>query len=434
MKKIYILFAFLPAALFSQSNVNVLSYYASDNSMDGQPVIEEVNVLRFFPVFAISDSVKSVTTTIYYGPNIYTRPAVRQEEGKYWETLLPVFNLGEAIQRIEVKVQFSTNKYFREQYEAIQNTKKLDMANFEDSIKTLKKKFGDQIKDINSKLQSEFGITSNQALKLQKAIGKKNYKTKRNSFLADNKSDSTNTGSKSKEVENDTTIIDTTRLDNLILSRKIYLENYKYDFSQSFRISNEYNTRISELTDKLKKQLLTEISDTNYTGPGIRKSDITISEDFETATILYRNYNYGLRRMPALDPGERMGIFRVRYVPFPITATPDNPQMTLLVPFQEGSPAAFEIGLAFGGDIVPSDKHVNPVMSWSRLGVAFAITEKLFKDDAQIIALALTYDFNSYGSLGFGANLAQGEAHPYASFGINKKAFEEVVKGLASLF
>ena len=99
-----------------------------------------------------------------------------------------------------------------------------------------------------------------------------------------------------------------------------------------------------------------------------------------------------------------------------------------------GSPAVFEIGLAFGDDIVPSDKHVNPVLSWSRLGVAFAITEKLFNDDAQIIALALTYDFNSYGSLGFGANLAQGQAYPYVSFGINKKAFEEVVKGLASLF
>ena len=58
----------------------------------------------------------------------------------------------------------------------------------------------------------------------------------------------------------------------------------------------------------------------------------------------------------------------------------------------------------------------------------------LFNDDAEIIDLALTYDFNSYGSIGIGGNFAHHEVHPHISFGINKKAFEAVLTGLAGLF
>ena len=72
--------------------------------------------------------------------------------------------------------------------------------------------------------------------------------------------------------------------------------------------------------------------------------------------------------------------------------------------------------------------------SFRRLGVVFAITEKMFNKDAQIIGLALTYDFNSYGSIGVGGNFAQSEANPYFSLGINKKAFEAVLGGLPGLF
>lgn len=69
-------------------------------------------------------------------------------------------------------------------------------------------------------------------------------------------------------------------------------------------------------------------------------------------------------------------------------------------PFVNNSLTVFEIGLGFGNVTVPGDEFVKPTLSFDRLGVAVAITEKLFSNDAEILALALTYDFNVYGILG----------------------------------
>ena len=181
-------------------------------------------------------------------------------------------------------------------------------------------------------------------------------------------------------------------------------------------------------------EIIHELSDTSYVGPSVRKSDIVVDLEGGTGRILYRNYKSALRYMPALDPAERMGIFRVRYIPFPIVGTSSNPRMNLMKPMSATSPTVFEVGLAFGDAIVPGDEFVVPEFSWRRLGVAFATTEKLFSDSAEIIGLALTYDFNSYGSIGIGGNFARNEVHGYASLGINKKAFEAVIGGIAKLF
>lgn len=108
--------------------------------------------------------------------------------------------------------------------------------------------------------------------------------------------------------------------------------------------------------------------------------------------------------------------------------------MHLENPMTTPSPTVFEIELASGDAIVPGDEFVVPEFLWRRLGIAFAVTKRLFNEDADIIGIALTYDFNSYSSIGLGGNFAQQEVHGYASFGINKKAFEAVVTSLASLF
>ncbi len=98
------------------------------------------------------------------------------------------------------------------------------------------------------------------------------------------------------------------------------------------------------------------------------------------------------------------------------------------------SPTVFEASLALGDVIVPGDDFVVPEFSLQRLGIAFAITEQLFSDSTPIIGLALTYDFNSYGSIGIGGNFAGKAAHGYGSWGISKKVFEAVIKGIASIF
>ncbi len=198
-------------------------------------------------------------------------------------------------------------------------------------------------------------------------------------------------------------------------------------------IKSEMELSVDSVKRNLAADLEVGLTDTSYIGPSVTSSDLVIGDDLKSARILYRNYKGSLRRMPALDPAERMGIFRIRYVPFPIVGSDTNPRMNLKRPFAAGSPAVFEVGLAFGDALVPGDDFVVPAFSWQRLGVAFAITQQLFSDSAQVLALAVTYDFNSYGSIGVGANFAGKAAHGYLSFGINKQAFDALMKGIAGV-
>jgi hypothetical protein len=86
-------------------DINVLSYYAVGNSLDGQPLVDKINVLRFFPTFGLSDLTDTVKVTVYYGDNIFRRDADPMEDKRYWQVTLPLFHLGEAIQRIEVETR-----------------------------------------------------------------------------------------------------------------------------------------------------------------------------------------------------------------------------------------------------------------------------------------------------------------------------------------
>jgi hypothetical protein len=361
-----------PAGLWAGDDaVNVISYYAVGNSLDGQPMIDRVNVLRFYPVFAMRDGTDSVVVTIYYGSSIFVRAAEKMDGGRYWQSLLPKFSLGEAIQRIEVEV--------------LLDLKLLHLENEE-----LRKSEAELTSQIE-KFQ-EMGLKEEVDRLARAQTDPKRYAIQQRSFA--------------EKVQDESLI-----------------EAYTRAYSQLY---NRYRSQLAEI-----------LADTMYSGPSVKKSDITIDlSEIERpkAGILYRNYKSSLRRLPALDPAERMGIFRIRYVPFPIVGTKRQPRMNLVTPLGENSTAVFEIGLAFGDAIVPGDEFVVPEFSFRRLGFAFAITEKLFGNEAEIIGLALTYDFNSYGSIGLGGNFAQDEVHGYASFGINKKAFEAVLAGLAGLF
>ncbi|MBI1806498.1 MAG: hypothetical protein HYR76_05545 [Ignavibacteria bacterium] len=428
MNRIFLLFTaaflFTPSLRAGDDKVNVLGYYAVNNSLDGQLMVDMVNVLRFYPVFAMRDSTNSVFVTIYYGGNIFSRPARQMDGGRYWQVLLPIFRLGEAIQRIEVDVRFGLRKSIIESYQ-----KKLDIIAFEirneqdkerQKFKGTKKEFGDLIKS-NNKEFNKLGLTSAQADQLRKHLEEDvdTYETLRDSLI---------TGEADREIA-----------DSLISIRsqslKQYLSNYEIDVKQKIMsLELQRNQVLDSVRTKLARLIEIDLTDTNYSGPSVRRSDLIISDDLNSARILYRNYKKELRYMPALDPAERMGVFRVRYVPFPVVGTPDNAKTTLRGPTGDNALTVFEVGLAFGDAIVPGDEFVMPEFSFRRLGFAFAITEKLFNSDAQIVALALTYDFNSYGSIGVGANLAQHQVHEYFSFGINKKAFEVALAGLTGLF
>ncbi len=168
--------------------------------------------------------------------------------------------------------------------------------------------------------------------------------------------------------------------------------------------------------------------DKKFTGISIQKSDILIEED--VAKILYRNYNTNNRSLAALDPAERISIFRVRYIPFPVIGE------SLAGPSRNGIPIVFEAGISFGNVVVTTNEITDIKFSPKKLGVAVAFTPELFSEDAKILALALTYDFNLYASIGIGANFGtlSENAEPYFSFGINQKAFEALIRGVAGIF
>lgn len=404
----WVLLLLLGMALNAQAaDLNVLSYYAVGNSLDGQPVIDRVNVLRFFPVFAMKDRVTEVEVTVYVGGRIYTRRADKLENARYWEVLLPTFELGQAIQRLEVEMRFELKAIDQERADAIQQAE-------ETQKDKVHKDFARLIRTINYAFEQKYTLSSGQTDMLRRAWeeGPKEYDLKFDELLPP----SARQNSSEKAT-----------VDSLVILRSTALQDYSPALKQIDSLRTDFELRL--YTD-----LSRSLSDTLYAGPGVRPSDLVVNYEDGSARILYRNYKTALRQMPALDPAERRGIFRVRYVPFPIAGRKSRANLALVNPFDPSSPAVFEVGLAFGNQIVPGDDFVLPGFSFRRFGVAIGITEKLFASDAEIIALALTYDFNSYGSIGAGANFAQDEVHGYGSLGVNKKAFEALLSGLVSIF
>ena len=206
------------------------------------------------------------------------------------------------------------------------------------------------------------------------------------------------------------------------------LNDENTDFSKDF---TSILSDSEALQDSIKNNLISNLIDKDYTGIGIKKADIIIDNRLETARILYRNYKLQNRELQALDPAEDLGVFRLRYIPFPVVGD------ELAGPARSGFPIVFEAGLTFGSRTIVSNELFDPGFSISRLGVAFAFTPKFFQDDAEILALALTYDFNTYGSIGVGANFgahSENRAEPYFSLGINQRVFQEFISGVKNIF
>lgn len=558
--------AILPMMTLAQSgnDSNVLSYYAVGNSLDGQPMIDMPNIMRFFPVYAMQQNVDSVRVTIFYGGMIYSRSADPSEDRKYWEILLPKFKLGDAIQRLEVDVQFRLPETYRVRRMVFDSllslgamkverrlnsaTQTLDRVLLQlsfqaDNIqkemtsRTRKEKFGIELEKSNASFLS-LGLQTNQAdgirilyevndmggyehlldslsarrwittpdsIRLREKVQAitKDIDTSLASFglkhpvlkqielplLTNNDTEYKRNLSQFLQTSGINSSDSVQALDTLIRARSEIIKVYKRHFIDSVKSAIDILVGLRSalvldyqktnavyaatrkgyldaaararkdseslldslnqlmLTDKIKKivfqdslkrslmkEIEADLTDTTFIGLSVRRSDVTVDSLFTCGHILYRNYKSSLRYMAALDPAEKMGIFRVRYIPFPIVGTISSPRMNLMKPMSANYPTVFEIGLSFGNAVVPGDDFIVPPFSWQRLGVAFAITERLFEDDADILGLALTYDFNSYGSIGLGGNFAHNEAHGYASFGINKKAFDAAVTGLAKLF
>lgn len=493
MKKIYctLLLVFCCAGmLIAQQKDNILSYYAVGNSLDGQPMVDMENTLRFYPVFALREQTDSVCITVYYGPYKYIRPADKKDGGRYWEALLPKFQLGQAIQRFEVEAWITfTDHPLLGQYDSL-------IVEWERAIKALRDAVDNTSGMFSTAIDANLGQLSThiQGLAQQRtAISMEMFNSMQGEPAVDPYPASVENllcaaEKICRKLDASCSCIDRPVRDELLqtihrlrdISRMKPWQEYRDSLrahvpccdnatllaametgeKKLARVNSQLESSLDEfqqgLHDNIRKIIRSELDeagkilveltaardslreriaaentemlrDTLFSGPSVRRADIILSKQITKARILYRNYKTSLRSMPALDPAESMGIFRLRYIPFVVNGR--NYRSTF-----DGSGAVFEVGLGFGDVAVSGDDFVKPELSIRRLGVAFAITRELFSDQADIRALALTYDFNSYGSIGVGMNFPRTSRESYFSLGINKQAFEDLLAGIVTLF
>lgn len=459
--------AIITATRANDENVNVLSYYAVGNSLDGQPLIDKINVLRFYPVYAMRDidgigETDTVRITIYYGANIATRNAEKMDFGRYWQILLPKFQLGEAIQRIDVETHINLNQTLpirtyldlkrsldKNLFSNIVNqtigTASKNQSNVEAIANTIK------LNDISENVHS----LKRSLLTLSTTMTKESYpypfiETTKRIIESIPCNEQMTIINDSIRKYNDTLRSFVSRMEGyydihvknigqceleisqrLDSASKMILSTVSFLDTKGMEAKiTEFNTLRDTLNFQIERAMMSTLTDTNTTGLSVRRSDIVLDTNMQYCRILYRNYKTSLRRLVALDPAERIGIFRARYIPFAVTGE------TFRRPLKDRAQAIFEIGLAFGDQIVSGDDFTLPEFSARRLGVAFAISNKFFSDEADIMAIALTYDFNSFGSIGIGANFPPNRkiTEGYFSFGINRRAFEALLVQMQKLF
>ncbi len=488
------------ADLIGQSKkTNVLSYYAVTNSIDGQPLINTTNVIRFYPVYAFRKTTTRVNVTIYYGGEVYRREAYPIGDSLYWEAKLPDFELGESIQRYEVEAKVKleqlddfrkTLNQFEVEYAAMLSSIRKLRYNINTIILPEINQHRTNFKGLNDALLTETSnfVSAYQAFK----VPKETLDEVRTEFIKQINSEIDETLEPIQQIlvegasiEKTLDTINEVEIRQLTLdlireleaNKKSLLEyadtlftliesnaGLKNDVAfnnlnkkmQQFQskleicnnclnetsgILNKFNSKEldldstlinlaskkAQLLDTVKATLLTDLIDPKFTGISIQKSDIILSKDLQFAQILYRNYKLANRDLPALDPAEKLGIFRIRYVPFPVLKN------SLAGPVREGFPVIFEAGLTFGNRKVVTNEIFDPTFSVNKLGLAIAFTTELFAEDADVLALALTYDFNSYTSIGAGLNfgeLAGNRPDPYFSLGINARAFAALLSGV----
>ncbi|MBI5727534.1 MAG: hypothetical protein HY965_06755, partial [Ignavibacteriales bacterium] len=408
MRKLTFLILLTYNLLAQTEQSNILTYYAVDNSIDGQIMIEKINYLRFVPVFAIREKVQKVTVSIYSGSLYYTREALPSTDSTYWQSILPQFSLGDVIQRVEVEVKFALDDNSMMLKKNFENK----LIALQDTLKDAKKVFAGKIDTIAASLAK----AKNNADSLSKFLRKRLERWKGFSLRIDS-TDSLNkvfihviqlqkelTDSleillrKTKEMKSelekehktgDSSINDKAEkkpavhkpvtinnakankysefsakadeikilglyidknLDSLKKNKELARKKIEELLGGFINISSASDTAISKCANELfrltaytkgflegtvqdsyrlldtiqnniYRKILGNLVDKEFTGQSVQKSDVVVDLTANTARILYRNYKSANRKMPAIDPKEKFGIFRGRFIPLPVTCT-----------------------------------------------------------------------------------------------------------------
>jgi hypothetical protein len=509
---------------------NVLSYYAAGNTLDGQPMVDKTNILRFYPIYSMRNYqglglIDEVIVTLYYGNEVASRKAAPKNNGQYWEVYIPKLQLGESIQRIDIETRVTLRKTLlirdyiaaRKVHEKLVEQKHLLLANLnelksskkniekiENNLNNIKELIQKNLDSINSLVKVTANLNQNVTYytqeigervlqedtiddkisknisnikkivsEIDKLDAKKDTLTQLISDVEKNIS-SKNLFSPQKNLRSSLPDFSTLNIinqgvmnvneSNQNLGKKV--EELFSNFSSlskenvNIKVIDSAISNFKQTRDDLYAKVIGEISgftgdetslayrgnvktggnslETVYhrnatysnepLGESVYRYDIILDTNLTLAKVLYRYHKGNLRQRMTIDPQERIGVFRFRYVPFAITGN------TFRRPFNAQAQGIFEFGLTFGDNYVRGDDFDFSPISFNRLGFSVAITEEFFSDKAEVAALCLTYDFNSYGSIGLGINFPhKKDPEPYFSFGINQRLFEVGIKRLSQL-
>ncbi len=142
----------------------------------------------------------------------------------------------------------------------------------------------------------------------------------------------------------------------------------------------------------------------------------------------YRNDKRSLQYLQASDPVEKLGIFRVRLVPFAIYGKDKDDN----VKWQNTS-IIYEIALNFGSGVIKDDNFRPVLFDINRLGIGIGISANTFGSGSDFLSISLSYDINTYSTISFGANVKETPGF-YMGVGINSRAFKDLVEASAHIF
>ncbi len=411
---------------------NVINFFANNNRLVGSPVVDDDNYFRFYPDEAMAEHVETAVVRYFVRNSVNPIALTKRQNGLYWEGLLNKFLIGHSIQRVEVVVSYKRTDLNERlaQYSIDSNCADLRtyfaLCKSDQALLALLQ--ATPCEDSHLQESDSTGApptansdrkTAGSAPNTARVFVDISYdstdgnatNTCSNNCSRPCRCDAAAQSSKPKVsvlVENPQSLKSTqlnSGADGGV--NKVEIERDMLIRNAAIQMATADKNQMAYL-DNRRGSLL----DIRYTDAGE-----------QTIELVYRNDKRSLRYLQAEDPKEKVGQFRVRFVPVSIFAPADTAAGDL-----EGhtDKLIFEFVLSMGYNVVRDDSFFPDAFDFNRLGVGFAMTMNSFDANAEFLALALTYDVNNYSSLSVGYNIRNVDKPLYIGLGINQRVLEEL--------
>ncbi len=411
---------------------NVINFFANNNRLVGSPVVDDDNYFRFYPDEAMAEYVKTAVVRYFVRNSVNPIALTKRQDGLYWEGLLNKFLIGHSIQRVEVVVTYERSDLNQRLAQYSIDTNCADLRTYfalcknDQALLALLQAMPCHDSSPGEKVTADSSTTAGSG---RESAGSASNMAR---VFVDISYDSTD-GNATNQCSNKCSR--PCRCDAAAQSGKpnvsVLVENPQSQSSAQLEPGAGGGVKRVEVErDMLMRNAAIQMaaSDKNQMAylDNRRGSllDIRYSDTSHAMIeLVYRNDKRSLRYLQAEDPKEKVGQFRVRFVPISIFAPADTVAGDL-----EGhtDKLIFEFVLSMGYNVVRDDSFFPDAFDFNRLGVGFAMTMNSFDANAEFLALALTYDVNNYSSLSVGYNIRNVDKPLYIGLGINQRVLEEL--------